>query len=100
MHIHETLTEAIEELREEGYLADFNVDQDYIVSHDGVLKLFSNDFKVDKFYRFEENTDPSEQAIIYALSSEKYDIKGILVNGYGIYSDPVASELAEKFRLY
>jgi hypothetical protein len=47
-----------------------------------------------------ENTNhggnPSDQSILYAISSDKYQLKGVLVNAYGIYSDPVTDEMLEK----
>jgi len=36
------------------------------------------------------------QSILYAISSIKYDVKGVLVNGYGISSDEATSKIVEK----
>jgi hypothetical protein len=51
---------------------------------------------VDKFYRFEGESNPSDSAILYAVSSNKHQLKGILVNGYGIYSEPITDEMLQK----
>ena len=40
---------------------------------------------IDQVFRFEENADPGDQAILYAISASKHHLKGLLVNGYGIY---------------
>jgi hypothetical protein len=40
--------------------------------------------------------DPSDQAMLYAISSTMHNIKGLLVNGYGIYSDDLSNEMLDK----
>ena len=58
--------------------------------------MFTDEFKVDKYYRFEGESNPSDSAILYAISSDKYQLKGVLVNAYGIYSESVTDEMVEK----
>lgn len=50
-------------------------------------------------YRYEGMTDPGDQSILYAISSEKYALKGVLVNAYGIYADPVTAEMEKKLTI-
>ncbi|HRO43894.1 MAG TPA: phosphoribosylpyrophosphate synthetase [Flavipsychrobacter sp.] len=94
-----TLTGTLEELRKEGYTEDFNLHQNCLECRNGDFKLFVNEFKVDKFFRFEGESNPSDSAILYAISSEERGIKGVLVNAYGIYSDPIADEMMEKLTM-
>jgi hypothetical protein len=96
MNSFETLSEAITYLRQQGYVEDFNLKQNCIECRNGQYKIFAQDFKVEEFFRFEDNTDPGDQSIPYAISSEKYGLKGILVNGYGIYSESLTNEMSEK----
>ncbi|MBL0155025.1 MAG: hypothetical protein IPP93_16720 [Chitinophagaceae bacterium] len=49
-------------------------------------------------YRFEGNTDPSDEAIVYAIESQN-GLKGILVNGCGISSEAMSAEIAEKLSI-
>jgi hypothetical protein len=51
---------------------------------------------VDKFFRLEGESDPSDAVIIYAISALTNEAKGILVNSFGIYADPTASEMMDK----
>ncbi len=83
------LTEILEKLKNEGYTTDFNLRDNCIICHEhgNALELHPEDFVVDRYFRFEGNSDPDDQAIVYAISSPKHNIKGVLVNGYGIYSD-------------
>jgi hypothetical protein len=93
------LTEALIALKEEGYTEDFNLLEDCLTCHDRTIRLFAQDFQVDKWFRFEDNTDPSDQAIVYAISSDKHRLKGVLVNSYGIYSDSGANALLDKLKM-
>ncbi|MDX2188311.1 MAG: (4Fe-4S)-binding protein [Bacteroidota bacterium] len=99
MENYETLTEAIEGLRKQGYTEDFNLKQNCIECRNGAYKIFHNEFQIDKFFRFEGNTDPADESILYAISSEKYKMKGVLVNGYGISSEPLTNEMLDKLRM-
>ncbi len=94
-----TLSETMNKLRNEGYTEDFNLRQNCIECRNGEYKIFAEDFKVDKYYRFEGASNPSDSSILYAISSDRFGLKGVLVNGYGIYSDPATDELMEKLRI-
>ncbi|HTB07625.1 MAG TPA: phosphoribosylpyrophosphate synthetase [Bacteroidia bacterium] len=100
MGSYDTLSEAMNELKKQGYTEDFNIKHDCLICKDGTIKVFKDDFVVDKFFRFEGDTDPADEAILYAISSPKNNVKGILVNGYGIYSEPMANELVEKLKTH
>ena len=91
-----TLSETMNELRKEGYTEDFNLQQTCLECRNGQFKVFTDEFKVDKYYRFEGESNPSDSAILYAISSDKYQLKGVLVNAYGIYSESVTDEMVEK----
>lgn len=88
-----TLAEVLNNLRNEGYTTDFNLNDNCLVCHGNTLELHPEDFVVDRHYRFEGESDPGDEAIVYAISSDKYNLKGVLVNGYGIYSNPASDKL-------
>ena len=91
-----TLAETMNELRQEGYVEDFNLQQNCLECRNGQFKVFADEFKIDKYYRFEGPSDPSDQSILYAISSDRHHLKGVLVNAYGIYSERVTDEMLEK----
>lgn len=93
MNTMTTVTEVLNHLKENGYTVDFNLHDNCLVCHGNSLQLHPDEFVVDKHYRFEGATDPGDEAIIYAISSTKHNIKGVLVNGYGVYSDPMTDDL-------
>jgi hypothetical protein len=93
---YDTLSEAISGLKNEGYTLDFNIQDDCLVCHQSHVTLSPDDFEIDKVYRFEGATNPEDQSILYAISSKNADVKGVLVNGYGISSDGATDLLISK----
>jgi hypothetical protein len=94
-----TLSGTMNELRQQGYVEDFNLLQECLECSKREYKIFADEFEVDSFYRFEGPSDPADAAIMYAISSERYGIKGLLVNGYGIYSAPITDEMLRKLEI-
>lgn len=91
-----TLVEILEKLRKEGYTMDFNIKFDHIICEDTCL--LPQDFEVDQTFRFEGITNPSDEAILFAISSISGDLKGVLVNSYGVYADSMTDELIDKLK--
>ncbi len=90
-----TVSEILDRLKKEGYSVDFNLADNCLVCHGNSLKISPDEFIVDKHYRFEGISDPGDAAVVYAISSTKHDVKGTLVDGYGIYSDGLTHELIQ-----
>lgn len=88
-----TLSEVMNVLRERGYTVDFNLKENCLECNGNLLQLYPEDFVVDKHYRFEGLSDPADEAIVYAISSDKFNLKGILVNGYGVSSDRMTNQM-------
>jgi len=99
MQQYSNLIEAINGLRMEGYTEDFNLEQQCISCRDGLFKIFHDEFMIDKYFRFDVSSDAADQSIIYAISSHKHDLKGILINAYGIYSEPLTNEMLKKLQI-
>jgi len=94
-----TLTETLNDLRKEGYTEDFNLRSNCLECRQGQIKVFADDFKVDKFFRFEGESNPSDSSILYAILSDRLGLKGVLVNAYGIYSEPITDEMVERLQI-
>ena len=62
------------------------------------MQVSPEEFVVYRHFRFEGLSDPAYAAIIYAISSIKHNIKGILVNGYGTSSEPLTEELVNALK--
>ncbi len=85
-----TVTEAIEQLHKQGYTLDFNLKEDKLVVDNKSYPV--DEFEIADLYRYEGASDPGDEATVYALVS-KSGLKGILVSGYGISSDPESAEV-------
>ena len=95
-----TLTEAMKILADKGYNYDFNLANDCIECKEQELRLHPEEFTIDEVYRFEGDSNPDDESVLYAISSEKYNIKGILINAYGLYNDALASDLVAKLTVH
>lgn len=93
-----TLSKTMEKLKAEGYTEDFNLNADCVNCQNGQIKIFPSEFQIDKYFRFEGLSDPADGSILYAISSEKFNIKGLLVDGYGIYSKSLNTEMISKLK--
>jgi hypothetical protein len=89
----DTLSQTIDVLRKEGYTDDFNLQQNCLECREGQYKVLHDEFVIDKYFRFEGESDPADEATLYAISSTKHNIKGILVNGAGIYTQDITDEM-------
>ena len=95
-----TLSETINGLAQAGYTLDFNINQECLECRHSNIVLSPEEFQVDKVYRFEGASNPDDEAIVYAISSSKFGVKGILVNGYGISADEASSKLVERLQTH
>jgi hypothetical protein len=98
MFSYDTVTEAVNGLKQRGYSIDFNLEADCVSCDKTPLSLKPAEFEITEFYRFEGPSDPGDEAVVYAIESVKGD-KGILVTGFGISAEGVAEELIEKLRV-
>ena len=96
MYSYDTVTDAVKGLKQRGYTKDFNLEENCIVCHEE--KFHPEDFEIVAFYRFEGDSDPADEAVVYAIESKNGD-KGILVSGYGISADEMSSEMAKKLTI-
>ncbi|MEQ1677698.1 MAG: hypothetical protein ABL876_13400 [Chitinophagaceae bacterium] len=93
MIAYDTVSEAINGLKKRGFGFDFNLEENCIVCNTD--KFDVNDFEIVEIYRFEGDSDPSDEAIVYAIESVN-GIKGVLVSGYGISAEGMSAEMAKK----
>ncbi len=79
-----TLSAVMNTVAKDGYVNEFKV-------KDGIL-IFNeehyspDDIKITSFYRFEGESDPADNAILYIIDT-KDGHKGILLDAYGVYSN-------------
>lgn len=96
MVAYDTVSEAVNELKKRGYTVDFNLGENCIVCHSDRFNL--SEFEIVEVYRFEGNSDPADEAVVYAIESLN-GMKGILVSGYGISAEGMSAEMSKKLSL-
>lgn len=99
---YDTVTEAMTELKKLGYTSDFSIldTEEIRMCNLTSTTLSPNDFKIDHFYRFEGDTDPGDEMIVYAISSKNNLLKGIVINGYGMYANNAISAIVKKLNVH
>jgi quercetin dioxygenase-like cupin family protein len=95
-----TISETINGLKKNGYTLDFNINKEFVVCNNPNMTLSPDNFEIDKVYRFEGESNPDDQSILYAISSPKFNVKGLLVNGYGISAVEISDALVSKLRTH
>ncbi|MFA6057583.1 MAG: phosphoribosylpyrophosphate synthetase [Taibaiella sp.] len=82
---YDTLSEAVNDLVKRGYTTDFLLqeEKEYLLCSNSSLELSPEDFTIDEVYRFEGMTDPADESIVFAISSMKHSIKGLVINSFG-----------------
>lgn len=100
MENYNTLLEALDGLKAQGYTEDFNLKNNCLECGSGTYQLLHDEFQVDQVYRFESNSsDPDEESVLYAISADKHELKGTLISSFGIYADPIAEEMIAKLKI-
>jgi hypothetical protein len=74
--------------------------KDYIECKSLDLQLMPEEFEIDEFYRFEGMTDPADSAVIYAISSLMGNLKGVIIDAYGVYAENISPELLDKLKIH
>ncbi|MEI9808165.1 MAG: hypothetical protein WDO16_09970 [Bacteroidota bacterium] len=97
MYTYDTVSAAVNGLKERGFSMDFNLAENCLICHDDKFHL--EDFEITEVYRFEGNSDPADEAAVYAIESNKGQ-KGVLVTGYGASAEGMSSEMAKKLLIH
>ena len=95
---YDTVSEAVNDLIKRGYTTDFTIlsEKDGLHCAKTTKTLSPDEFEIDETHRFEGMTDPGDEMIVYAISSKNHDIKGVIVNAYGMYTDADSSKVVAK----
>lgn len=97
---YDTVTEAVNDLAQRGYTTDFEIlsGDDCLLCNKTGTQLSPEDFEIDEIYRFEGSTDPGDEMIVFAISSRKNEMKGLVINAYGMYADAMNSKIVERLK--
>ncbi len=100
MKTYNNLVEATNDLIKRGYTENLSLDGETVDDKLKTIKMTAEDFEIDEFYRFEGESNPDDMSIIYAVSSAKYNLKGVLINAFGTYANTSSSAIHAKLHHY
>lgn len=92
---YDSVSQAIHGLAIRGYTTDFELlaEKDCLICNKTSISLSPEEFEIDEIYRFESETDPENEMIVYAISSNLHKLKGTVVNAFSSYSDSNTSKI-------
>ena len=97
MENYDTLSEAINDLKANGYTYDLNLKAHFVECDSPKVQWHPEDFKINKVFRFEGMSNPDDNSILYAISST-HGVKGLLLDAYGVYAEGLSLEMNLKFK--
>ena len=83
----ESMVGRLRKLEDQGYTINFSVSESGRLLSGDSEALPDSQVDVDSVYRIEDDSAPTSQAVIYAISLASGK-KGVLVDSYGAQSDP------------
>lgn len=100
MHSYDTVVDALNGLRSRGFELNFNIAFDQIMCVENGVCLNPNQFEIVEVYRFEGNSDPDDQDVVYAVESKDGNLKGTMTSAYGLYADSASAEMISKLSMH
>lgn len=77
------------------FTKQFKITNQGLASSDTKKTYQPNQVKVVHFYRFEGESDPADNAILYAIETDTGE-KGTIIDAYGMNNDPMVSDFMKQ----
>jgi hypothetical protein len=90
-----TLAATIDHLNRRGFTGHFGVITDGLREFGTGVTFRADEVRICDCFRFEEASDPSDIAVVYAIES-RTGVRGTLVDAFGLYSNPAISEFVAR----
>lgn len=100
MQSYETISEALTDLRSKGYTLDFNLSFNQLMCRDQAICLHPEDFEITARYRFEGDSNPDDEDVLYVVESKDGKLKGTITSAYGLYADNLSTEMIRKLSFH
>jgi hypothetical protein len=100
MKSYDTVTEAVKGLKERGYTIDFNIAFDKLVCSDSNICLHPDEFEIVESHRFEGDSNPDDEDVVYAVESKDHKLKGVITSAFGLYADPASNRIIQKLTMH
>src|SRR6186713_2154004 len=100
MHQYDTVFAALNGLKARGYTLDFNIAFDKLTCRDNDTCLNPSQFEITEVHRFEGDTNPSDEEVVYAVESKEGNVKGVIHSAFGTYADTVSTDMLRKLSMH
>lgn len=97
---YDTVTEAVKGLKERSYTIDFNIAFDKLICSENKHCLQPDEFEIVEVHRFEGDSNPDDEDVVYAVESKDSKLKGIITSAFGPYADPVSNSIIQKLAMH
>ncbi|MES2773335.1 MAG: phosphoribosylpyrophosphate synthetase [Bacteroidota bacterium] len=100
MKTFSSLIDGINYYKSLGYVTDYNLAFDQLICTENLIRLHPQDFEIIEAIRFDKNTDPGEESILYVVQGKDGNHKGTIVSAFGTYADDISKELLDKLAFH
>lgn len=100
MESYDTVVDALNGLKARGYSINFNIAFDKLMCSENKICLNPNEFEIVEVHRFEGNTNPADEDVVYAVESINGNIRGVVTSAFGVYADPASTEMIRKLSMH
>ena len=100
MQYYDTLVYALEGLKKRGYTVNFNIAFDRLMCSENKICLNPDEFDIVEVHRFEGDSNPDDEDVVYAVKSKDGNIKGVITSAFGLYADSASTEMLKKLSIY
>ena len=99
MENYDTVVEALNGLRSQGYTIDFNIQFDKLICSENKIILHPDDFMITRVFRFEGDSNPDDEEVVYSIESKDGSKKGVFVTAYGLYAETASDAMLKKLSM-
>ncbi|MBK9530715.1 MAG: phosphoribosylpyrophosphate synthetase [Chitinophagaceae bacterium] len=99
MESYDTVVAALNGLKARGYTVNFNIAFDKLTCSDDNICLNPDEFEIVEMHRFEGNSNPADEDVVYAVESKSGDIKGVISSAFGVYADAASTAMLQKLTI-
>lgn len=94
------LADTLRGIQGKGYSENLTPKFDHFEARSGEIRLMPHEFSVDDIVRFENTSDPDDQAILYAISAPSIGIKGVYVESFSLTHDDLSVEMLNRLKIH
>ena len=100
MKAYDSVTGALQDLKLRGFTIDFNIAFDKIICSKNETILNPDEFEIVEVYRFEGDSNPDDEDVVYAIQSKDGKLKGSITSAYGMYATTVSTAMLQKLSMH